>query len=259
MNAKVVKGLFVAALLLLPMVGRGQCELGFSVSEKGRVIFAQGNVQYDAGRGSWRFLDYMHLYNPTSKLCHTMFGWATSGYEGMKGDLDSPRNTDYGPATGDLDGTRYDWGVNNRMANGDIYTWRTLNKSEWDYLLFRRPDAGRLRGKATVNGTPGLVLLPDDWVQPQNVTFVTGERFDANVYSLVLWARMETAGAVFLPAVGYGWDGERVDWYSAGYYWTTTTHDDQTAYLLKFSDRGVALEPAPRRYGATLRLVSDCR
>lgn len=252
-----MKYMMLALMGCLWMSAFGQATTCFSISETQKVMFAQGNLRYLESKDRWSLLDYQHLEKASSGT--TAFGWATSGYNGMKGNLDSPRNTDFGPATGDLDGSGYDWGLNNKIYNGDIYSYRTLNAEEWRYLLYKRDDASKLRGKAKVNGIPGLVLLPDDWVQPDNVTFTPGEKYAVNDYSLVLWARMELAGAVFLPAAGYGWDGSMEEWHETGYYWTTTTNDDQTAFVLKFNNQSVTVCPAPRRYGAAVRLVTECK
>lgn len=249
--------MLLGLMCLLPLWLCAQPDAAFSVGENTRVIFAGGNLKYSPLQDAWRFMGHQYDISEGSDWCR--FGWATSGYNGMDGNLDTPHNTDYGPAEGNLDSTRYDWGLNNVIKNGDIYSWRTLNASEWEYLLNVRPGAARLRGKAIVNGIPGIVLLPDNWVQPSNVTFSCGENYSVNRYSLVLWAHMEQAGAVFLPAAGYGWDGESVEWREAGYYWTTTTYDDQSAVLLRFDATSTQIQPAPRRYGAAVRLVSNCR
>ncbi len=244
-------------LLGIVCLCNAQPNMCFSVGADKIVAFSQGNLCYLPAKNQWTFLNYQYEEQRPQGYCD--FGWATSGYQNMKGDLKSPRNTDYGPSEGDLDSTQYDWGIHNTIQNGDIYTWRTLNAEEWNYLLYNRIDAERLRGKAKVNGIPGLVLLPDNWVQPDNVMFAYGESYDVNIYSLVLWKRMEIAGAVFLPAAGYEWDGYSQEWHEVGYYWTTTNGDEQTAVVLKFDTRTTTTTSVPRRYGASVRLVRECQ
>lgn len=66
-----------------------------------------------------------------------------------------------------------DWGYNAISNGGNVenFGWRTLTKDEWNYLLFERPNYGILFGQGQVNGTNGLILLPDDWMFPSGISF----------------------------------------------------------------------------------------
>ncbi|MBQ6068365.1 MAG: hypothetical protein IJK84_02585 [Bacteroidales bacterium] len=58
--------------------------------------------------------------------------------------------------------TFVDWSTNNIPDGfGGGMPWRTLSLSEWTYLLTHYT-----YGTATVNNTPGLVILPSDWNLP---------------------------------------------------------------------------------------------
>lgn len=86
-----------------------------------------------------------------------------------------------------------DWGEN--FGDG----WYTMSRQEWWYLLYGRDNAENLFSYATVNGVKGLVLLPDDFVNP-GVSFYPFESdYSELVYSQYYWEKLELAGAVFLP------------------------------------------------------------
>ena len=71
------------------------------------------------------------------------------------------------------------------------------------YLLHTRPMADGKMGCAIVDGMRGLVLLPDEWLQPASVSFVPGfYNYFANIYTSAQWTYLENRGAVFcrLPA-----------------------------------------------------------
>ena len=148
--------------------------------------------------------------------CNTwvdLFGYGTSGWDGGAGRFmpyeTTTNNSEY---TEGADGNdlidfyaNADWGYYNPIINGgnQMAMWRTLTYSEWTYLLTQRPNAAQLKGMATVESTPGFVLLPDDWTCPDGITFVnTNTDYTTNVYNATSWATMEAAGAVFLPAAG---------------------------------------------------------
>jgi hypothetical protein len=188
------------------------------------------------------------------------FGWGSSGYNGVQ-----PYTRDYsetvtvGGGTKTIhnllhisgmtgDNAQYDWGVHNTISNGGDANWRTLTMDEWLYLVNSRENAASLRAPARVNRYAGLVLLPDDWTEaPQGITFNTtlngtgNTAWATNEYDAQQWAKMESAGAVFLPASGmqdnYG------DWQSAShndsngstiylYYWTAS-NGGQDSYDIK--------------------------
>ncbi|MBQ7631895.1 MAG: fibronectin type III domain-containing protein [Paludibacteraceae bacterium] len=186
----------------------------FSVSSTKQVFFAKGNLQYQASTGTWRFAENQYDYIGDGNLNVSatysgwidLFGFGTSGYNGRY-----PYNTwdddtePYGNPNGDLDGTNYDWGVYNAISNGGNQKglWRTMSKSECNYLFTKRTNASQLYGQAQIAGTNGLIILPDDWVTPTGISFNSGiQYYTTNTYTLDQWAKMEQAGAVFLPAAG---------------------------------------------------------
>lgn len=86
-----------------------------------------------------------------------------------------------------------DWGEN--FDDG----WYTMSRQEWWYLLYGRDNAENLFSYATVNGVKGLVLLPDDFVNPGVSFYPLESDYSELVYSQYYWEKLELAGAVFLP------------------------------------------------------------
>ena len=101
--------------------------------------------------------------------------------------------------------------------------WRLLTSDEWTYLLVTRDDADHYNtgmnnlGQIELTSGSGeykhgLIILPDGWIQPEGTAFNcvhTGITFETNSYSYEQWEKMKAAGAVFLPADGYGYNGEK--------------------------------------------------
>lgn len=126
--------------------------------------------------------------------------------------------------------------IQSRLTSGE----RLLSKDEWIYLFSERDDAYRLYARALVDGTEGLVILPDrdTWVLPEGLYFYyddADEGYATNRYSADDWKRMEQAGATFLPASGYSTDGTEVlDAKRYGTYWTSTLYGEDQAYHIQF-------------------------
>ncbi len=165
-----------------------------------RVVFSQGNLQYQASTQTYRFAynqyDYMRASNAQIATDYTgwidLFGWGTGtnptlhsctdcgthfDYGGNMGnDPDDPDNPDY---TFDAPSRRHtpqeendyptfaDWGQNAVVNGGNMAgIWRTMTADEWNYLFYSRENASAKFGFATISGVRGLVILPDDWEQP---------------------------------------------------------------------------------------------
>ena len=130
-----------------------------------------------------------------------------------------------------------DWAWHNVIVNGGgkAHMWRTPTAEEWRYLLTERPDAREKFGTATVVDVHGLVVLPDNWKNPEKLVFTPGlSGWSSNRYGVKGWQLMEAAGALFLPATGnrvgtnVGSVGEE------GRYWSTTHKDRNTAFVVNF-------------------------
>lgn len=257
----------------------------FSVSSTKQVFFAKGNLQYQASTGTWRFAEnqYDYIGDGNLNVSATYSGWidlfgqGTSGYNGRY-----PYNTEYtdpyGNPAGDLDGTNYDWGVYNAISNGGNQAglWRTMNSTECNYLFYKRKNASQLYGLAQIGETNGLIILPDEWKAPADITFCpqvspySTNAYRANVYTLDQWAKMEQAGAVFLPAAGGRcFHSENISLRMEnvnleGYYRLSTAewynNAPQFAHVFNFNNKDASLTGS--NYGAiewawAVRLVQD--
>lgn len=261
----------------------------FSVSETKQIYFSQGNLQYQASTRIWRFAenqwDYVGTHSSkeenynggtvegsdNAKISATyhgwidLFGWATSGYNDSKpyNTLSWMENVNLYGEGEDITGTNYDWGVYNKISNGGNKAglWRTLTSEEFLYLKRQRTDASKKNGGATVNGVKGAILLPDNWVLPDGLSFFSeadSEYGLENNYSLLDWAKMELAGAVFLPFAGER-NGIGVDasMYYGGEYWLAESIDENRAYC--FYIENLYVTSTNKSSGLAVRLVKDVK
>lgn len=184
----------------------------FRVSPTKAVVFGKGNLQYNAKNNQFKFAETQWEFigdgnahiAPNYDGWIDLFGYGTSGYSGV---FPYEISKDYSiyPYI-DIADTEYDWGVHNPIINAGNKKgqWRTLSHKEWEYLMFLRPQADVLNGKAVVNGIRGNILLPDDfYTLGVKCSFkANAERDRDNTISLAEWNIMEQAGAIFLPQTG---------------------------------------------------------
>ena len=248
--------------------------------------------------GTWRFApnqwDTIGARNRNISSSYSgwidLFGWGTSGWDNgnyfyqpynSSNSTPSPYTSSngygYGPTnrttyTYSLLGsyTRADWGVYNAIYNPKTSTtdapgtWRTLTKDEWVYLLNTRSTTSGVRyAKATVNGVPGLIIVPDNWstsTYALNSTNTTNAAYTTNVISLATWTTLENAGCVFLPAAGLrnGTGVSQVG--SEGSYWSARSNGTDLAYSVVFTGSGFyPSNGAGRCHGLSVRLVKDAQ
>ena len=238
----------------------------FSVSSSKQVYFSPGNLQYHPANNKWRFAenqtDYIGDANSNCSSTYNgwldLFGWSTSA-------------TNFGVSTSidyyNYSGSFVDWGTNQIGADAPN-TWRTLSYDEWYYLRYTRTNANDLVGVAQVNGVNGLILLPDNWTCPAGVTFKLGFHSEWGVdyyavyqtFTAEQWSKLESAGAVFLPAAGdrYGSNVNCVR--KNGSYWSASKGDgyyDSDALCLSFNSGGAYMGINGRYGGLSVRLVKD--
>ena len=242
-------------------IEKGAIKAAFSVAEGKQVYFSQGNLQYQASSGLWRFAinqwdaigeDNVNIAEDYSGWID-LFGWGTSGWAESGAVCYQPwsKSSDFsdyyvgGSYEKGLTGAyaNADWGVYNKISNGGNQTglWRVLTKDEWEYVVNERPNASEKFGVATVNGVNGLILLPDEWVMPEGLSFNSGtlqggEYQSKNCFSLSQWMKMEEYGAIFLPATGIrSYISTIVRYNLYGAYWSSTSIDEKFAANLAFN------------------------
>ena len=250
----------------------------FSVSPSKQVYFSKGNLQYTQSTKRWSFAenqweiigtDNVTGGNVESNPRHgdekegnsladkvDLFGWSTS-------------STNFGVSTSTsflyYSASFVDWGKN-KIEDNAPNTWRTLTYNEWDYVVLNRPNASSLKGVAQVNGVNGLVLLPDNWTCPSGVTFKSGSHREYTVkayrkyqtFTASQWSKLESAGAVFLPAAGYRYGSDVYYVQLDGFYWSATEGHGNDVYNLNFYSVGAFLHDSGYRYsGLSVRLVKD--
>ena len=235
----------------------------FSVSEDKQVIFSLGNLQYHPKYNKWRFAenqtDYIGDANSNCSATYNgwldLFGWSTS-----KTNFGVSTSTDYN----DYSGSFVDWGTN-KIGNDAPNTWRTLTEDEWEYLLKNRPNASSLKGVAQVNGVNGLILLPDNWTCPSGVSFKSGFHSNYGVeyyaayqtFTAAEWSKLESAGAVFLPASGNRSGSDVYNVQYRGFYWSATEYSSYDANDLYFNSDEAIMSNNYRYIGQSVRLVKD--
>ena len=256
----------------------------FSVSSNKKIRFAHGNLQFsgrgthtvangDTLRGSVQFA--WHQYDAVGNLANSMisdtnlgwidlFGWGTSGYIRVHTLMDTI-DTVYGVDSLDISNTFNDWGEYNEIYSPllDMFfeagTWRTFTKAEMVYLLHTRPMADGKMGCAIVDGMRGLVLLPDEWIQPQLVSFVPGfYNYFANIYTSSQWTDLENHGAVFLPFAGTRDGNVATNERMLGAYWTSTADGINKASFYMFNQNTLEFNLSMYRHmGLSVRMIRE--
>ena len=202
--------------------------VGFSVSPEKRVEFAHGNLTPDGlsfEENQWDF--------------GGLFAWSVT----------EPGNTSYY-----ADFT--DWG---NSIEGE---WRTLTIDEWMYLFESRDGAKEKKGIGNVDGIGGLILLPDVWKIPEGLHFVPefaedNDDWSLNEYTLSEWEKMESAGAVFLPAAGDGYGVSACRVAAMGFYWSSSSKGPQSAQYIFFYSYYLAESSRGPGNQYSVRLVHD--
>jgi len=239
----------------------------FTVAPGRQVYFSKGNLQYYAPGGlsyNWRFAQNQYDYEGD---------WVTSGWVDLFGWGTWTGSNN--PLTVSTDASDYSWDDNDFQGTieGAPGPWRTLDTTEWNYLLDERSTTVRY-AMATVNGVAGLIILPDDWsttYHTLNSPNTANANYTTNNISSETWtSRLEAHGAVFLPAAGsrvVGEDEDEDGWYvyvdvlspgNIGNYWLSTTLNDVQAYYVLFGNNNSNYVAADLLYcGASVRLVQD--
>ena len=277
----------------------------FTINASGKQVrFSQGNLQAviagylttdnndNYAASSWNFAEHQWDYIGNAAGNNSfavgskvdLFGWvgvsASYNSYGLCNNASSVLGSDFANCYGnnDSESLKYDWGtvaITNGGNTPFIFGWRTLSATEWGYLFKTRTastvggtDDGRY-AKAKVNGVAGVILFPDSYTHPDDVTAPAGVNtidaaFAANTYDATAWGKMEAAGCVFLPAAGKR-NGTNVNTVgNNGHYWSSTPTSNQKTLAghLLFYSNGMSFPDnnnSTRFYGFSVRLVYDVK
>lgn len=263
----------------------------FSVNATKQVIISQGNLQYVPSTGVWSF--HTHQYD----ICEPgivdsstryiaggtepidLFGYGTSGYNNMHPYITIKNASAYVAPTSSIAKTNYDWGWYNRISNGGDAKeqWYSLTSTQWDTIFkYRTPSTLGINNNnsarytyASINGQKGIILFPDLYTHPIGITDLDGAIFNSysNFTAAITisdWQKMEAAGAVFLPAAGYRYDGypkstncHQISAPTYGMYWAGNS-TPLGALRIRFYGTGVLIIATDYRYyGMSVRVVKD--
>ena len=218
-------------------------EYYFTVNSDGKkVLFAPGNLQYQASTQTWRFAEHQYdrIGNDNSNISPSYSGWIDLfGWGTWTGDDPNPTLTDEYNSweeSGwddweDWKGNRgtlksnYDWGAGDFKKEAALadpsqqnYDWYTLNGDEWLYVFWKGEVSYYRRGK--VNGIDGVFVRPDNSIWPSVFNTTNGE-----VTAEQFAQAEEDAGIIFLPAARYR-NGTNVADVNNGYYWSSSCYDE---------------------------------
>jgi hypothetical protein len=264
----------------------------FRINDNGdQVYFSQGNLQYQASSNTWRFaenqwdyvggiengVNYGNVTGSSNNYISStyngwidLFGWGTSGYNhGAVCYQPWSTNTisDYYYAYGlyyynlNSQNGQADWGYNTINNGGNTENkWRTLTTSEWRYVFSRNTPSGIRFAKAIVNGTSGVILLPDDWNSSYyslNSVNNVNASYNTNAISSSDWmSNLEAHGAVFLPTTGYR-QGFAINIEAIGCYWSASYFDQSWVYYVFFDEGNInTVIWTSRHCGQSVRLVA---
>lgn len=239
----------------------------FTVASGRTVTFSKGNLQYQASTNTWRMASRQWRYigeeggnvDPSKNQTEwiDLFSYGASGFNNVYPYLYANQASLY--PSGDIANTNYDWGFYNVLQESPAQGWRVLTNDEWNYLFKTRTNCSAKYSIGMVNDTIGLIILPDTWTLPTDLSFTPqATEATANQYTLAQWEKMELAGAVFLPTCG-----QRVDGYLSGYsagvlgnYWASTKNgSDFGTFHFNSNTGGILVYGAPSSAGQGVRLV----
>lgn len=263
--------------------------VSFSISSTEKVIFAPGNLQATNTTANttegWTWSFASHQYDivgsnaanttvgdglTTSAGTIDLFGWVgnSSSFTGPAryGIHNSQNNDDYG--TNNTEALKADWSGLTISGYPENF-WTTPSMGVYDYVINTRTTTNTLSPGArytlaTIDGIRGIILFPDNYSHPLDVTIggapVYNENSDctATISSTSDWNKMEAAGAVFLPAAGIR-RGTEIFNTLYGNYWLRESDKDNDyyAFYFGFGGSGIGTWGITRRLGRSVRLVRE--
>lgn len=271
-----------------PFSDEGYSKYFFNVDASHLVAFSAGNLQCSfyyqglSGMYKWQFASnqYDVIGTGNNKIGDAgywfdLFGYGTSNYNsGVSAYLSSSTSitaSDY--FQNDLAGSNADWGVYNSSTPGVYYgntlvttvSWRTLTRSEWNYLINRSGKCGLVCIAGAYNG---LLLLPNtglmgmgEWANTTGVDLSSLSKTTLTNLSESDWGKLEAIGAIFLPCAGTRTGKASATLQNTlGQYWSANQKDATRGRALTFymSPLSCATSDTPDKYiGSSVRLVAN--
>ena len=223
----------------------------FSVSSTKQVYFSQGNLQYQASTGTWRFAEHQYDFigggnflSESNTDWIDLYRWGTSGidytghatlYRPWEWAYYSQYFNPYGSLTTNLyDGAgenagKADWGYNAISNGGNTQNsgWRTLKNNttdnEWQYIFNSRTTANEINSTSNARYTQARINI-DDWAVKGIILFPDGSIGDTP--SGVTWGTINAAASS----------------------WTTGTTQCTTAGWAALEAAGCVFLPASGKY-----------
>lgn len=168
--------------------------------------------------------------------------------------------------------------VDFKVGNAHAGAYKTLSKDEWEHLITHRSAstigeiANARYAKATIEvnestSVTGLILFPDVFAVPEGVNTPTGINaqnagYNTNTYSVDEWEKLESAGAVFLPAAGQRQSSSVSTVGDFGKYWSSSPNEKNAdvAFSLSFNSGIVSPNGSSQRsYAYCVRLVTEVK
>ena len=248
----------------------GELSGRFTINSRGaKICFSRGLLQFNPAKYEFRFAEnqYDIIGKDNEKIAPNyngwidLFGWGTSGFMGCQPTETSDKWSDYGPADGDIAGTNYDWGVYNPITNGGNKEglWRTPTSDEWNYLMKDRPNALKLKVRATVCGMKGYMIMPDDfWNNRLRMPLdITVNNYYVNQYNAEQWSQFEALGVVFMPVMGQRRLGKEYYTGVVDSIWLSK-RDSSKKYTARYGELG-GWDETLIYYGHGVRLIKDLK
>ncbi|MDO5342285.1 MAG: hypothetical protein Q4F69_07535 [Bacteroidia bacterium] len=245
----------------------------FTIGERKSIHFSQGNLYYN--HNTTRFIiENNQMYFPTCYMDDhvTHFHFCQTWQYAVQKDYineNIPEAMLFTNASAEEPNAGFDVYVGDNVVVTGFY--RVLSTSEIGYMMNQRKvyvnnEAKVPYGLATVSAGAnwsGLVILPDNWDGSVCPDFPYGTRSYADKYFTdVEWAKMEAAGAVFLPAAGYRVEEtyyQNADPTKRGLYMLSEHCNPDGNYYYNFwndpNDYGIMTHH--RYWGCSIRLICD--
>lgn len=236
----------------------------FTVDGSGKQVqFSCGNLQAKLNKSKeFNFANLQSKYiggkNVNGSELATiidLFGWSSTAQDNNFGIFTATENAG-DKIYFDENLTFNEWG--NNISDRD---WFTLSDAEWEYLLFNRTitDFTYLFGKARINYTPGLLLVPDDFSEKGKEAFTaetdngivtdSTSAFPSVNILTANWKTLEDEGCVFLPCAGYR--NSTLIEELVGRYWSKTSGRG-----LDVGNNAVSVTDINNFVGCSVRLVT---